>query len=475
MDAAGREDPGRGVGRLKVEVSVRLRLLLALLALGALAAGGLAYQLISLRSSSAPGTLLVLAAAAQPDRLGPTRISIGAGSFDVSGGVPRAPESAKLKELSVRPGSYELQIPGQPAARKITISSNQVQPLLLAVEGGRVPAGGAYIGDQELNLGLQELGGKLTRPADVSLQDQAGRPLDRSTFTGRDTVVAAFHTNCHQTCPLYTGLLFQLRQAAPDVNLLEVTTDPGTDTSQVLAQYRERIGADWLFATGSQDAIAEFWAPFGIQSSTGDTHTSGLVLIDRHGYVRAAYTGAPDVGGKLPAQLSAELDPAGRELLAGHGEGWGSAQVLEALKTVTASEPSRSGSPAPAFSLAAGDGGSVTLEQFRGRPLILNFWWTGCPPCRQELPALQRFAAQHPETSLLLVDNRESQATASGYLRSIGVRASLALDQDGRVAAAYRVAGFPTTVLVGPDGTIRDQQAGPVNEAALAQALTALH
>lgn len=454
---------------------LRLRLLVALLALAAIAGGGVAFYWLNLRGGSSPGTLLVLVAAAQPDRLGLTRVSIGGGSFDVSGTAPQAPGSAKVKELSVRPGTYELQVGGMAAGRKVTITSNRVQPLLLAVEAGQVAAGGAYLGDQEVNLGLQELGGKLTRLANVSLRDQAGRSVDRSAFTGRDTVVAAFHTNCHETCPLYTGVLFQLRKSAPDTALLEVTTDPGTDTAEVLAQYRERIGADWAFATGSQDAITQFWAPFGIEPSTGNTHTSALILVDRHGYVRAAYTGAPDVGGRLPAQLSAELDPSGRRLLAGHGEGWGSPQVLEALRTVTAGEPARPGSQAPAFTLSGGDGRSVSLEQFRGRPLILNFWWTGCPPCRQELPALERFAAQHPGVSLLLIDNRESRPTATGYLRSIGVKAPLALDQDGRVATAYRVAGFPTTVLVGPDGTIRDQQAGPVNEAALVQALSSLH
>jgi len=100
--------------------------------------------------------------------------------------------------------------------------------------------------------------------ADFKLTDQDGAPLTRESLLGRDTVIAAFHTTCHETCPLYTGLMFELRKNAPEARLLEVTTDPATDTPAVMAAYRQRIGADWTFATGSLDAITEFG------DSTGD-------------------------------------------------------------------------------------------------------------------------------------------------------------------------------------------------------------
>src|SRR5207237_6537732 len=141
------------------------------------------------------------------------------------------------------------------------------------------------------------------------------------------------------------GLMFELRKAAPEARLVEVTTDPGTDTPAVLAAYRQRIGADWTFATGSPDAIASFWAPFGVQPATGDSHTSALVLVDAHGYIRTGYVGVPAVG-QLPAALNAQLDAPGRQLLAGHGEGWGAPQVLESLRTLAGS-PSTTGGRAP--------------------------------------------------------------------------------------------------------------------------------
>src|SRR5256886_9537088 len=81
-----------------------------------------------------------------------------------------------------------------------------------------------------------------------TLTDQAGRAFTRDSLLGRDTVIAAFHTTCRETCPLYTALMFQLRKNAPEARLVEVTTDPDTDTPAVLAEYRQRIGADWTFA-----------------------------------------------------------------------------------------------------------------------------------------------------------------------------------------------------------------------------------
>ena len=63
------------------------------------------------------------------------------------------------------------------------------------------------------------------------LVDQAGRPFDAASVRGKVTVLAAFHTTCQTTCPLYTGLFFQLRKRLPaSVQLVEATTDPEQDT-----------------------------------------------------------------------------------------------------------------------------------------------------------------------------------------------------------------------------------------------------
>ena len=155
-----------------------------------------------------------------------------------------------------------------------------------------------------MGLGLNELAGHFRVMPSFSLQDQFSRPFTNATIAGHDVVLAAFHTSCHETCPLYTGLFLQLRrQLPPSVLLVEVTTDPQEDTPDVLRAYAGRLGAGWSFVTGSPETLAAFWKPFDVELSTGDVHRSVLAIIDSHGYVRTYYLGTPDVGGKLPGSL----------------------------------------------------------------------------------------------------------------------------------------------------------------------------
>jgi cytochrome oxidase Cu insertion factor (SCO1/SenC/PrrC family) len=319
-----------------------------------------------------------------------------------------------------------------------------------------------------VNLGLHELAGRLTALYDFNLVDQDGHAFDRTALLGRDTVIAAFHTTCHETCPLYTGLLFQLEKVAPDVRLIEVTTDPAVDTPAVLAAYRTAIGAGWTFATGQVDDVTSFWAPLGVSLATGDTHTSALALVDRYGFIRAAFSGAPDVGGSLPAPLLRQLDGPGRQLLAGRGQGWGAPQVLDSLRTLASAGGTTLGNPAPAFALPALDGSRLSLEEYRGQPVIVNFWWSGCPPCRQEVPLLQQYADGHPGVRLVLVDPVDGADGARAFVASLRVHAPVLLDDGGRAAAAYGVAYYPTSFFVRPDGAIASRYVGALASDVLA-------
>ena len=438
----------------------RLRFALFRIRLLAVVAGGLvalaALVFAALPRPQAPGTALVLLASASGDSLAPVRLGLGGHLLTLAGPAPRAPDSRAAARLSLAPGDYPVTVAGVAIPATVAVRPDQVEPVLLAVAGGRVAEGGVYAGDENVNLGLGELAGRLTPLADFHLVDQAGRALDRGALLGSDTVIAAFHTTCRETCPLYTGLMFQLRRSAPGVRLVEVTTDPGTDTPAALAAYRARIGADWTLATGTPEDVAAFWGPLGVPLASGDTHTSALVLVDRHGFVRAAYTGVPDVGGRLPGALAAQLDAAGRQLLAGHGEGWGAPQVVDSLRTISgaaADTPATAGGPAPTFTLRTLDGRRVSLEEVRDRPVILNFWYAGCPPCQEEMPLLQAFADQHPGVALLLIDHRDGAATARAFAAARHIRAPVLLDDDGSVTAAYRVVGFPTSVFLRPDGS----------------------
>ena len=350
------------------------------------------------------------------------------------------------------------------------VSSGTVEPVLVSVASGRPLDAGVYAGNDNVNLGLAELAGKKTPMPDFNLVDQDGRPFTKATVTGRDLVIAAFHTTCHETCPLYTGLFLQLRKQLPStVALAEVTTDPATDTPARLRAYADEIGADWTLATADPTSLSAFWEPFGVALSSGDSHVSTLALIDAHGYIQLVYRGVPDVGGKLPPALVSALSPEGRQQLDSHGEGWGAAQVADALRTIDGLQPNRSsgGGAAPDVELTSEDGKRLSLDEFRGRPLILNFWASNCPPCRQELPLLQSTALDHPAVALLLVDVRDDPAAAARMLNRLHIDLPWALDSNGSVSSAYGVVGLPSTVFIRADGTIEGRYTGATDPAVL--------
>src|SRR5512135_700346 len=254
---------------------------------------------------------------------------------DIVGAYPAAPQEKDMLAVAVAAGAFDgVRVGDATQSVRFTVVAGQVVPLLLGLESSRLVAGGVYAGNDEVNLGLGELAGKFVAMPDYALVDQSGRAFDPAANSGQDLVIAAFHTTCHETCPLYSALFFEIaRHMPPGVKLAEVTTDPGTDTTSVLADYARRIGAGWTFATGSAEALASFWKPFGVELAAGDTHVSTLALVDRHGYVRLVYRGVPDVGPDLPPSLAAGLSAQGQQQLASGGDGWGAPEVLQALLT----------------------------------------------------------------------------------------------------------------------------------------------
>lgn len=126
------------------------------------------------------------------------------------------------------------------------------------------------------------------------------------------------------------------------------------------------------------------------------------------------------------------------------------------------------GQPAPAFSVASLTGPPLTLAGFRGKPLLLNFWATWCVPCRQELPALQRFATdQGGRWAVVGLDELEKAADVQAFAHGLGVTYPLAVDSDGSIAQRYRVQGLPTSFLVDAGGIIRQTHLGALDTATL--------
>jgi peroxiredoxin len=108
----------------------------------------------------------------------------------------------------------------------------------------------------------------------------------------------------------------------------------------------------------------------------------------------------------------------------------------------------------------------VALDDFRGRVVLLNVWATWCEPCRDELPELQRLHVRRADEGLTVlgwsVDKPQALARARSLLHQAGVQYPVVLDPDGREIEELAIRGYPTTFVVGRDGTLRWRRDGIV-------------
>jgi cytochrome c biogenesis protein CcmG, thiol:disulfide interchange protein DsbE len=126
---------------------------------------------------------------------------------------------------------------------------------------------------------------------------------------------------------------------------------------------------------------------------------------------------------------------------------------------------------APGFELSDASGGSLTLADFRGQTVVLNFWATWCGPCRQETPAFAAFHEAHPDVPLIgVVTDAGDPGKVRRTIKTWGITWPDALD-DGTASALYDVTVLPTTVIVGPDGQVRSAHVGGLTQRDLESAV----
>jgi len=131
------------------------------------------------------------------------------------------------------------------------------------------------------------------------------------------------------------------------------------------------------------------------------------------------------------------------------------------------------GKSAPAFILKGLDGADVAAP-VAGKVTVLNFWATWCPPCREELPELERFARDNPAVAFYAVDIDEPAAKVQAFMEKNGFTFPVLLDGGGSVAQTYRVSAIPTTFVIDKSGVVKLRKTGPVTAAELAGAIRGL-
>jgi len=115
------------------------------------------------------------------------------------------------------------------------------------------------------------------------------------------------------------------------------------------------------------------------------------------------------------------------------------------------------GSPAPQFTLAARSGEDVSLAQYKGQVVMLNFWASWCGPCRQEMPLLESIYKKYGKMgfTLLGVNVEPDSQAANEWLKQTPVSFPILYDKDSKVSKLYDVAGMPSTVIIDRSGKLR--------------------
>jgi len=123
------------------------------------------------------------------------------------------------------------------------------------------------------------------------------------------------------------------------------------------------------------------------------------------------------------------------------------------------------GKVAPDFTLVDRQGTSWTLSQLKGRVVFVNFWATWCPPCREEMPSMQRLFAMLPKDRfvMLAILQNDDPARADAFAAKLGITLPILFDQDKKVGPLYGLTGVPETFIVDKQGVIREKFIGPAH------------
>ena len=127
---------------------------------------------------------------------------------------------------------------------------------------------------------------------------------------------------------------------------------------------------------------------------------------------------------------------------------------------------------APDFSLESTNGDNYLLSDFRGQAVLINFWASWCPPCRTEMPAMQRVYETHKDQDFVIfavnATHQDSPTKATEFASAKGLTFPILLDSDGLVTRQYLVRSFPTSIFIDKNGLVHEVViGGPMAEALL--------
>lgn len=147
------------------------------------------------------------------------------------------------------------------------------------------------------------------------------------------------------------------------------------------------------------------------------------------------------------------------------------AALLLAAASATGLPAIHYGAPPPDFSVST-SGGNRRLSALRGKPVVINFWASWCPPCTDELPYFERLAQLYGDrVSIVTVDWNEQPATANAYLQTHGLHLPVVSDQQSQIYKQYSLFEVPDTVVLDAQGNVTYVSVGELSWRELSSAV----
>lgn len=236
------------------------------------------------------------------------------------------------------------------------------------------------------------------------------------------------------------------------------------DRSFVLGQALASAGGEPVVGT-QEITISDFPALQLEMSNTFGGENNGLILMIDSGQSMVTLTFvAPSVSWETEYQPLIDAYIADINIIPPQNETVTNADGSETLIGTQV------GQQAPDFTTDLLDGTPISLSDYRGKVVLLNFWATWCGPCRVEMPEFQRIFVERETDDfvVLAVNLMETPEQIQAYIDELGLTFPIALDPDGDHNQLFNVLAYPTTYVIDPEGVIRIKHAGPVNVAQVA-------
>nr|CAA6812352.1 MAG: Cytochrome oxidase biogenesis protein Sco1/SenC/PrrC, putative copper metallochaperone [uncultured Thiotrichaceae bacterium] len=312
-----------------------------------------------------------------------------------------------------------------------------------------------------------------TKPigGDFTLTDHHGETFELKQQRGKVVVMFFGYTWCPMVCPESLShmaqVLRELEDKADQVKVVFITVDPERDTVEKLSQYVPYFNPNLIGLTGSAEATKQvadaYRARFTIKKkhATDDRyavdHSADIYVLDRGGKV------ASIIPFGMPAQHILKVVSSVLE------EGSAEAQAVKVSKVIPVKPPAKKlafetlekvtvevAVPLVTFRPVDLNGQSFDLSAHIGKPLLINFWASWCPPCRAELPALNKAwaALKDDGVEMLAVNVGENKDAINAFLEDYPIDFPVLMDEAGDSMAQWKIKGMPTTIMLNASGEV---------------------